>query len=217
TCPQCGYTFNVDAQRRPRDARERPTSAPVICPMCHYPSTVAASTPASAGDRILVHKYVYNFVEPSRWDVVVFKDPSNPAENFIKRLIGLPEEKIWIIEGNIYVQPPDESGEGQWQIARKSDARLGQVVQRDLWQPVYHSQYIPLDEGKLSRQRQTSNLNFTWQNPWSAAQNADHWQLQNRRSYHYSQTTPGTLRFDMNKALDPMQSTWYPYNQFHMD
>ncbi len=53
------------------------------------------------GDRIIVSKFAYEFSDPKRWDVIVFKYPWNPKQNYIKRLVGLPEETIWIRHGDI--------------------------------------------------------------------------------------------------------------------
>jgi signal peptidase I len=53
------------------------------------------------GDRIIVSKFAYEFSDPQRWDVIVFKYPWNPKQNYIKRLVGLPEETIWIRHGDI--------------------------------------------------------------------------------------------------------------------
>ena len=58
------------------------------------------------GDFIFVNKYVYGLRlpvinrkivplgEPSRGDVVVFKLPADPSTNYIKRLVGLPGDRI---------------------------------------------------------------------------------------------------------------------------
>ena len=57
---------------------------------------------SNSGDRILVNKFIYDFVEPKRWDVIVFKYPNNGKQNYIKRLVGLPNEKLSIEGGDIY-------------------------------------------------------------------------------------------------------------------
>jgi len=48
------------------------------------------------GDYIWVNKAAYYFDEPSRGDVVVFNFPLDPSRDFIKRLIGLPGDRISI-------------------------------------------------------------------------------------------------------------------------
>ena len=55
------------------------------------------------GDRILVKKYAYEFRKPKRWEAVVFFYPHNNRQIFIKRLIGLPGEKVHIRNGEIYI------------------------------------------------------------------------------------------------------------------
>lgn len=56
------------------------------------------------GENLIVDKISYRFQEPKRYDIVVF--PFRYAENtfYIKRIIGLPGEKVLIDrEGNIYI------------------------------------------------------------------------------------------------------------------
>jgi signal peptidase I len=54
-------------------------------------------------DRVLVNKFIYQLSEPKRWDVIVFKYPLNQSKNYIKRLIGLPNERVEIKNGDIYI------------------------------------------------------------------------------------------------------------------
>ena len=73
------------------------------CPNCGYYQPSGASGALVNGDRIFVNKCIYQFSPPKRWDVIVFKNPPNPQENYIKRLIALPEETVEIIDGDIYI------------------------------------------------------------------------------------------------------------------
>ncbi len=55
------------------------------------------------GDRIVVSKFIYKFKEPKRGDVIVFISPEDKKKDFIKRLVGLPNENIQISNGAILV------------------------------------------------------------------------------------------------------------------
>ncbi|HLU99974.1 MAG TPA: signal peptidase I [Acidobacteriota bacterium] len=54
-------------------------------------------------ERIFVNKFVYHFSEIERGDVVVFWYPRDPTKSFIKRVIGLPGERVEINEGVVYL------------------------------------------------------------------------------------------------------------------
>jgi len=43
---------------------------------------------------ILVDKWTYALGRPQRGDVVIFKSPTDPKEYFIKRIVGLPGERV---------------------------------------------------------------------------------------------------------------------------
>lgn len=57
------------------------------------------------GQRLLINKVVYMFHEPERGDIIVFDPPDSlGSENdFIKRIIGLPGERIEIKDGVVYI------------------------------------------------------------------------------------------------------------------
>jgi signal peptidase I len=156
-CPQCGYRYDhgfspVDYGLGEDTVPSGRVAPPrTRCPSCGYYwpnrfSTLAGETPVADGDRILVLKCIYQFFEPKRWDVVVFKNPLEPHINYIKRLIGLPEEKLEIIDGDVYVN--DE-------IAHKPPK-----VQKQLWMPVYNNDYQP------ARPNQGVFNGHLWQQPF---------------------------------------------------
>lgn len=53
--------------------------------------------------RLLVDKLSYRFSEPSHGDIIVFRYPANPKDEFIKRVIAVPGDSVAIIEGRLYV------------------------------------------------------------------------------------------------------------------
>src|SRR5581483_7855648 len=51
------------------------------------------------GQYILTDKLSYRFHDPERGDVIVFKSPQNESIDFIKRVVGLPGEKVKLVGG----------------------------------------------------------------------------------------------------------------------
>lgn len=64
-----------------------------------------------SGDYILTSKITYKLRSIERGDVVVFKSPKNPDIEYIKRIIGLPGDKILVSNGQVFVndQPLNEN------------------------------------------------------------------------------------------------------------
>ncbi len=56
-----------------------------------------------SGEYILTSKITYKFRKPHRGDVIVFKSPKNPDIDYIKRIIGLPGDKIEINGKELYI------------------------------------------------------------------------------------------------------------------
>ncbi len=55
------------------------------------------------GEYIIVDELSYRFQKPQRGEVIVFKYPKMPSQYYIKRIIGLPNEKIKIDQGKITI------------------------------------------------------------------------------------------------------------------
>ncbi len=142
-CMRCGYKYDAEGE-----------AASSRCPSCKYLFDPGSVVSISNGDRIFVDKCLYNFVEPKRWDVVVFKNPLNPKENYIKRMIALPDEAVEIVDGDVYIDG---------QIARKPAK-----VQREFWMPIFVNDFQPAgktmkdDAGSANGKR-----NATWVQPFS--------------------------------------------------
>lgn len=52
---------------------------------------------------LLVNQMSYRIRAPQRGEVIIFKFPLNPKEDYIKRIIGLPGETIKVENGNVYI------------------------------------------------------------------------------------------------------------------
>lgn len=55
------------------------------------------------GDRVLVNRAVYHLREPHRGDVIVFRYPDDPSVVFIKRVVGVPGDRLEVKDGRLYV------------------------------------------------------------------------------------------------------------------
>ena len=109
TCDQCGFEFQVGASLERRGFQMTETVVAGICPNCRHTNTLDLANDGNhttfSGDRILVSKFAYTLGDPERWDVIVFKFPGNPKQNYIKRLVGLPNEALTMYHGDIYSRP----------------------------------------------------------------------------------------------------------------
>ena len=122
-CSACGYKYDLGSDGLALGVPK--------CSSCGFVPDGSIRERASNGDRILVLKCIYEFVEPCRWDVVVFKYPVFPCDNYIKRMIALPGESVELIDGDVYI-----NGE----IARKPVK-----VQEELWTCVFDNDYARME------------------------------------------------------------------------
>ena len=60
-------------------------------------------------ERILLDKLVYKFHTPQRGDVIAFHPPIPSTAPFIKRIVGLPGEKVEIKNGTVTIIKADSS------------------------------------------------------------------------------------------------------------
>lgn len=54
------------------------------------------------GQLVIINKFIYNFKDINRFDIVVVKNKAD-KDKIIKRVIGLPNEKIEYIDNNLYI------------------------------------------------------------------------------------------------------------------
>lgn len=168
-CPECGYSFQVSASEEV-DSKTNRSLGPnhkvvrCTCPMCRYPMPLLSSDTAFNGDRILVNKFAYQFADPQRWDVAVFKYPGEAATNFIKRIVGLPGETIRIRHGDLWVLHDGQPA----QIARKPPRKLLAMLQ-----PVYDNDFVlpaPIRNGWPARWQSFPTPGGSTASAWSTSE-----------------------------------------------
>jgi len=86
------------------------------------------------GDHILVNKFIYRFASPRRGDVIVFKYPKDESRDFIKRTIGLPNDKVEIRNRRVFIndQPINEP----YAVHSDPNVQEGSISPRDFFGPV---------------------------------------------------------------------------------
>ena len=222
-CPNCGKEYDVGLHDRAdaalalpvrlgSGAIERPEV--VECPNCRFQRPSTQIDPAGLrlapkwGDRIVVHGWQYDLggaFAPQRWDVVVFKNPNEPAVNYIKRLIGLPGETIEIIDGDIWVTAPGAEHPG---IARKTHH-----AQQSLWFPYYDHNYRP-------RSPTSDRLFGRWKEyrpRWEALREGAGWQALDTRAPRFEGPQRAEIEFRTGAASDGgpgLVSDEYGYNGY---
>jgi len=143
TCAKCGYPYQINASNEVDPRTNRLTGHQVVagtCPVCRFTMDVGPGNPqrkpypSFKGDRILVAKFPYQFGQPDRWDVAVFKYPGGAKTNYIKRIVGLPNETLYIHHGDLWVKP---DGQEEVTIARKPHDKVVAMMQ-----PVYDNDYV---------------------------------------------------------------------------
>jgi len=130
-CENCKVNYRSGA-RSPAQA-DFDSVISTFCPICQYKTQLRPKLEpnhtSNNGDRILVDKFVYDFQTPERYDVIVFKNPNNGKQNYIKRLIGLPGENILIENGDVYLLIDQGDGTYKREITRKPPKKLKHVLQ----------------------------------------------------------------------------------------
>jgi len=106
--------------------------------------TLMGSKEAGVFDRILVDKILPTFREPKRWDITVFQYPLQKNQLYVKRIGGMPNDRLHIAGGNLY-QVSDQGGERSYTILRKPDD-----LQEDMWKNVHPARRnVRKGEGKV--------------------------------------------------------------------
>jgi signal peptidase I len=69
----------------------------------HQVKGASMDTTFADGQYILTSKISYRISTPARGDVIVFKSPRDPDYDFIKRIIGLPGDKVKVQNSKVYL------------------------------------------------------------------------------------------------------------------
>jgi signal peptidase I len=96
--------------------------------------TMMGSKAAGVFDRILVDKTRYEITDPERWDIAVFRYPIRTRQNYVKRIVGVPEDRLRVAGGNIYQVAPGSDGTDP---AALTSLPRPQQVQAQHWKEIF--------------------------------------------------------------------------------
>jgi signal peptidase I len=149
SCDDCGFPCRYDADRPPTDDR-------AVCPNCGDVMHSLGRAVLRPGQRVLIDRLAYQFRPPCRGDRIAFRSSQDPDYFEVKRVAGLPGERISIRQGDIYADD---------RIVRKTLRQL-----RDVAVLVHDSGFEP---------RQTVDLPARWRADAAATAGGAAW------SYHH--------------------------------
>ena len=202
-CPMCGYAYRLSASQEIDQATEHKRANVIAgeCPNCRFwactnrregekllreglnrpfnQGALEASTESASanGDRIIVSKFAYEFQDPQRWDIFVFRFPGQASRNYIKRLVGLPGDRLMIYRGDIFrasgEAPPEKLPQDlKYVIECKPPDKV-----RAMAQLVYDNQY----QAQVLHQNGWPQRWTPW--PRGVESHADRWQVNSEDSY----------------------------------
>ena len=145
-CPTCKYPFAVgvsyqsdssrtisgDGDEKTADHDSAEQRQLCTCPNCGQQAIDISRVPRNQGDQLLVFREAYWRRLPRRWEVIVFRNPYETTQAYVKRLAGLPGETIEIRNGDVFADG---------KLCRK-DYKTQKAVRI----PVYHHDYEPADD-----------------------------------------------------------------------
>jgi len=101
--------------------------------------TLMGSVEAGVYDRIVVDKILPLVREPKRWDITVFKYPLQKNQNYVKRIGGMPGDRLTIAGGNVHQVGQD----GALRVERKPAD-----LQDAMWKNVHPGRQLARSESK---------------------------------------------------------------------
>ena len=156
------------------------------------------------GDRVLTIKYLPWVFEPRRWDVPVFRNPPDPvgdSMNYIKRLVGLPNEGLVLADGDVFTGPLGAPGDAM-RIQRKPE-----MVQRAVWQPVWRSDWSPVDW----KRRVEPSVRRAWPGPAMKPTPAERVRWNMDDAHAWTCSGDGSTRLEFDARTWPL-TDWNAYN-----
>lgn len=210
-CDGCGFHFALGASSEVDQSTGQLIGRirTAYCSNCGKRIDAAKEAPVFNGDRILVNKQIGEF---KRFDVVVFKNPEQPHINYIKRLVGLPNETIRVRKGDLWAL---REGETSWEILRKDDP----FVQKDIQLTVYDDSYPARELIELGWPERWVSATYRVGNDsvgnWQAIENG--WSADRNARTYACDAGEGDFQWLRYRNFQPNDSSWPVAGQANPD
>ncbi|WP_029504703.1 signal peptidase I [Lachnoclostridium phytofermentans] len=125
----------------------------VEIPTCSMENTIMTD------DRLIGNRLSYMISKPKRGDIVIFKWPDDRSQNYIKRIIGLPNETVTIKDGKVYInhsetpleeaylkEPMEQEEEMEFLVPEGCYFMMGDNRNLSDDARYWESKYVPLDD-----------------------------------------------------------------------
>ncbi len=89
--------------------------------------TLMGSAITGVNDRVLVDKLSFQFRDPKRFEIVVFKHPLERSRVMVKRLVGMPNEEFRIEHGDLWTRPGPDA---EWTVLQRPDSVMDEMWKR---------------------------------------------------------------------------------------
>lgn len=94
-CTDCRFPCRYDAECPATNER-------VVCPNCGFVLRDLQGAVLQPGERVLIDRLAYAWGQPRRWDLIALHASGDPDYLEVKRVVGLPGERIAIRRGDVY-------------------------------------------------------------------------------------------------------------------
>lgn len=100
--------------------------------------------------RMIGLRAAYWFSDPERGDIIIFKYPDDESQNYVKRIIGLPGDKVVIKDAKIYINDSEKPLKedylpNEWVQVNGSDEVLEYNVPEDSYFVLGDNRNVSLD------------------------------------------------------------------------
>ncbi len=120
----------------------------------------------SDSEYLVINEIIYRFKDPRRGDIIVFRYPRDPRQYFIKRVIGLPGEKIEIKNGGVYVEGIRLDETQYLDSSVKTTKEDVWILKKDEYFALGDNRYASLDSRDFGPIRRHFIIGKTWIRGW---------------------------------------------------